>query len=81
VSAHWERHLPEVVVAPAARGRWEVLSVSDQQQIGGASTQLGAIEIALARLREVGGGRLTLQSRSGRIELRTVTANGTLVPL
>lgn len=80
MTIHKARRAPEIVVAAAERGRWEVRAVGDQQHLGHAGTQLGAIEIALARLRDAGGGRLAVQSPSGRVEVRTVTADGTLLP-
>ena len=78
---HRERLTPDLVVAAADDGGWAVLSVTDQQELGDSRTQLGAIEIAIARLREAGGGELALHSRSGRVEFRTVTAAGALLPL
>jgi hypothetical protein len=75
------RQAPELVVAEADSGLWEVRSVIGQQQLGDARTQLAAIEIAVAKLRDAGGGRLAVHSRRGRIELRTVTAAGRLVPV
>jgi hypothetical protein len=61
-------------------GSWDVRALDSAECFGTAGTQHGAIEVAINELRATGGGRLAIESTGGRVELRTVTPGGVLVP-